>query len=241
MPSPLAALAAALAAVLAVGAAAPAAQPAASPPAPPRFAAGTHPADVTICVQPLGVVDDAVVGAIARGVAAAYGFSTRVLPGGRLPKAAYHRPRKRYKADRLLDHLAAEVVPDSRCEVVIGVTAVDISVTTETHADWGILGLAYLDSQVAVVSTFRASRRAKRARMIERTVKTANHELGHALGLPHDDSVAGCLMNDAHGTVASVDREVGAPCPHERAALEARTGLVLPAVTALDWPAILGR
>jgi predicted Zn-dependent protease len=122
---------------------------------------------------------------------------------------------------------------------VLGVTTVDIAVRTETHADWGILGLAYLDSQVAVISTFRAGRKVSRTTMLQRTVKTATHELGHALGLPHDDSVAGCMMNDAHGTVASVDAETGAPCPHERAALEARLGLDLPDVRALDWRAVL--
>ena len=77
--------------------------------------------------------------------------------------------------------------------------------------------------------------------MMQRTVKTATHALGHALGLPHDDSVAGCMMNDAHGTVASVDAETGAPCPHQRAALDARLGFTLPAVTALDWDVVLGR
>ena len=54
-------------------------------------------------------------------------------------------------------------------------------------------------------------------------------------------SVAGCMMNDAHGTVASVDAEDGMPCPHERAALDARLGLTLPAVASLDWDAVLGR
>lgn len=226
---------AALACVLAPATAIPA-EPAAT-----RFAAGTRPADVTVCTVALGKVDPAVLAAVGRGVSAAYGFSTRALPGRALPPAAYYRPRHRYKADRLLDHLAAEVVPDSGCAVVLGVASVDISVQTETHTDWGILGLAYLDSQVAVVSTFRAGRKVSRRTMTVRTVKTATHELGHALGLPHDDSVAGCMMNDAHGTVATIDDETGAPCPHERTALEARLGLTLPVVDRLDWAQVLAR
>jgi archaemetzincin len=216
-------------------------RPLAAQPAATRFARGTQPADVMVCVEPLGPIDGAITAAVARGITAAYGFRARVLPGQPLPRTAYYRPRKRYKADKLLDHLAADVVPASGCAIVLGVTTADISITTETHADWGILGLAYLDSQVAVISTFRAARKVSRTKMIQRTVKTAHHELGHALGLPHDDSVAGCMMNDARGTVATVDAEQGVPCAHERAALEARLGVTLPVVAALDWAAVLGR
>ena len=213
--------------------------PAAEPAAAPRFAPGTTPADITVCVHPLGKVDAQVTRAVARGITAAYGFRARVVPGLPLPRVAYYRPRHRYRADQLLEVLVADVVPASGCEIVLGVTAVDISVRTETHADWGILGLAYLDSHVAVISTFRAGRKVSRTRMLQRTVKTATHELGHALGLPHDDSVAGCMMNDAHGTVVAIDAETGAPCPHERAALDARLGLTLPVVSALDWSVVL--
>lgn len=206
---------------------------------PPRFATGTKAADLAICVQPLGAVDAAVPAVVARGVAQAYGMATRVLPAQALPKSAYYPPRKRYRADRLLDHLVADVVPDSGCAVVLAVTGSDISVAKGEHADWGILGLAYLDSQVAVISTYRAKRRVPRKQMLQRTVKVATHELGHAFGLDHDDSVAGCMMNDAGGTVRSVDRETGAPCPHERAGIEARLGVTLPALAALDWATIL--
>lgn len=208
------------------------------PPA-PRFAAGTRATDVTICLQPLGPLDARVPTTVARGVEQAYGMTTRILPRRALPRAAWYAPRKRYRADRLLDHLAAEVVPDSGCAIVLGVTAADISVRTEDHPDWGILGLAYLDSQVAVVSTFRTKRRVRLAQSLQRTVKVATHELGHAFGLPHDDSVPHCMMNDAGGTVRTVDGETGVPCAHERAGLEARLGVTLPARDALDWTAIL--
>lgn len=208
-------------------------------PPPPRFAAGTRAADVTVCLQPLGKLDARVPVVIGRGVEQAYGMTTRILAARALPRAAYYAPRKRYRADRLLDHLVAEVVPDSGCAIVLGVTASDISVPKDAHPDWGILGLAYLDSQVAVVSTYRTKRGVNRAKSLARTVKVATHELGHAFGLDHDDSVAGCMMNDAGGSVRTVDRESGLPCAHERAGIEARLGVALPARDALDWTAIL--
>ncbi len=200
-----------------------------------RFSAGTQAADLDVCLQPFGTVDASVLTAVERGVAGAYGFTARSLAATALPAAAYYKPRKRYRADTLLDHLVSDVLPSSGCDLVLGVTAVDISITKDHHRDWGILGLAYLDSQVAVISTFRTRRGVARRTSLMRTVKVATHELGHALGLDHDDSVAGCMMNDARGTVKTVDAETGVPCRHEREAIEATLGVDLPDATAMDW------
>jgi predicted Zn-dependent protease len=78
-------------------------------------------------------------------------------------------------------------------------------------------------------------RAGERTTVVRRAVKTVNHELGHVLGLDHDDSVAGCVMNDAKGTVRSVDRESGLLCDHERRAIEDKWGVTLPRHTRFDW------
>jgi len=170
---------------------------------------------------------------VQRGVEHVYGATTRALPPRPLPEAAWYPPRRRWRADQLLDDLLA-ARPDD-CDAVIGLTSEDISTTKDAaHVDWGVLGLAYLDRHVAVVSTFRARRGVSRRTAARRLAKVANHELGHVLGLEHGGA-PGCIMNDAGGSVRTVDREHGTLCGDERALIERKLGGPVPALEAIDW------
>ena len=50
-----------------------------------------------------------------------------------------------------------------------------------------------------------------------------------------NDSVAGCMMNDAGGTIKTVDAERGLPCADERERIETKLGVTLPVVESMDW------
>ena len=212
----------------------------AAAPAPALFARRSA-ADHTVCLQPLGRHDPTLLAPLGRGIEQAYGFRVRVLPERPLPASAWYPPRSRYRAQLLLDHLRDDVLPaQAGCWAVMGFTAVDVSITKGQHPDWGVLGLAYLGGRVGVVSSFRMRRDADRRRVVERAVKVVLHELGHGVGVPHRQDGPACLMNEAGGSVQTVDRASGALCDAERAAAEAALGLALPVRGGLDWRLIVG-
>ena len=192
----------------------------------------------TVCVVPLGSYDKGMLSVVTRGIEYLYRLDVKLLEPRGLPRSAWYSPRRRYRAEKLLNYLDAEVLPGSGCDLVMGFTGADISTTKGEHPDWGILGLAWIGGPSGVVSTHRLGRRVGARSKAMRAVKVMNHELGHALGLDHHD-VLGCLMEDAGGTVKTVDRESGLLCEDSRRDIEELRGFPLPSHVAFDWDAVL--
>lgn len=160
-----------------------------------------------VALQPLGEVDEGVVEGLARNLSSFFGVSVAVLPHEPLPESAYYAPRRRYRAEDLvafLDRTTSSAIPH-----VLGVTSRDISAPKGEIADWGVMGVARLGGRPGVVSTYRLrAGGASDALFVTRLERVAAHELGHTLGLPHCDTPL-CLMNDAEGSIHSVDAATG--------------------------------
>jgi archaemetzincin len=184
----------------------------------------------TIYLQPLGdALAESDLEFIYEALRRFFPFELRRLPTQSLPRDAYYPPRRRYRAERLLEHLERHTPADA--QVVVGLTQADISTTKGDVFDWGVLGLATLSGKQCVISRFRAQRNAKSPKQVqERLAKTVVHEVGHTIGLPHCPNY-GCIMEDGKGTVTTTD--------HERDvcdACRARVGeLMLPRPAQLPW------
>ena len=162
-----------------------------------------------LVIQPYKGMSGADVEVVRRGIAELYSFEVEVLPERDLPASAYYAPRKRYRAAMLLEDLETFGAPTSK---VLGLTNVDISVTNGEIDDWGIFGFGQVGGKPSVVSGFRLGREGIDQALYEaRLQKVANHEIGHTLGLDHCDQ-EGCLMQDARGKIATIDRMTGTLC-----------------------------
>jgi archaemetzincin len=150
-----------------------------------------------------------------------------------LPRSAYYAPRKRYRADKLLDHVESLDLPDDG-RTILAVTAAPISITKGKVYDWGIIGYVAIGGEICAYSTYYVKRGVRDAKAAqERIGKIAAHEFAHNLGLGHCSKL-GCLMEDAKGTPLTFDR-VYDFCPRCGAELR-KLGWPLPAKLAIPWP-----
>lgn len=177
---------------------------------PRRLGAQPRASLATVALVPLGEFPAQLLGEITAGLRQELGVTVLPHPPMPLPRMAYYAPRRRYRAERLLDALRPLLRPP--VTRMLGVTTVDISTSAHGVSDWGVLGLGDLGGTSCVLSTFRCRMNSpSEAQSRWRMVSTSVHEVGHTLGLPHCP-VPRCVMNDARGSVRTVDASTGHLC-----------------------------
>ncbi|WP_299826001.1 zinc-dependent metalloprotease family protein [uncultured Pontibacter sp.] len=158
-----------------------------------------------IALVPFGEIRNSEVQYVKAQIEKFYGFEVDVLNRAKMPANAFYKPRSRYKASKVLDHLIA--TKSVEYDKVIALSNDDISAKVKGYKDWGVIGLAYLGNSACIVSTYRLGKqKVSSDRFKSRLAKASLHELGHTLGLPHCDRTDYCFMNDAKGKVSTIDR-----------------------------------
>lgn len=142
------------------------------------------------------------VGVLTRGVADVFPLPVRRLEVQLDLHGAFSPDRQQYHATLLLAGLLRHLPePESK---ILGVTAVDLYAPVLTF----VFGQSQLDGAGAVISTYRLRQeyyglRDDEGLLIDRAVKEAVHELGHAFGLVHCPDFE-CVMR-ASSSVEEVD------------------------------------
>jgi archaemetzincin len=162
-----------------------------------------------IVLVPLGDPSPELVRLVAGVIRSRFVLRVRVADAMPMPGEAYYAPRKRWRAERLLEAIEAEHTDAS--VRLIGVTERPISTTKDQHVDWGIAGLGIIRGRSCVVTqhVYKKLEGEALARAMENNVL---HELGHVFGLPHC-SDARCAVADANGNaVRAAEKSSGEYC-----------------------------
>ncbi len=143
--------------------------------------------NTTIVIQSFENFDEKTISKV-KSTLSKYFTNVKINSSEKLPTEAYFAPRKRFRADKIIDILDKRSKKD---EIFLGVTHEDISSTKGTIKDYGLMGLALKHGKGAVISDFRLKDKSKIDIL-------AIHEIGHTFGLSHCPQKY-CYMQSANG------------------------------------------
>jgi archaemetzincin len=160
-----------------------------------------------VYIQPLGDVNGKYVQKVKKSVESFYGFKCVVKPKVGFTTDLLANSKTRYEASKILGKFRSK-------DNILIVTEKDIACKKNQYPEWGVLGLGLRPGTVCVISTFRMKRNVSEERILDRLEKVSLHEIGHNLGLNHCTKDNSCMMNDAKGTISTVDKELVYLCPN---------------------------
>jgi archaemetzincin len=175
------------------------------------FLPRTSEAEMLFAVQPLDSVPEATVNVVKRGIETMFGVKVHVLP--RLTGIVDTAPgfgSRGYAVEKFLPWMDART--PATYHKIVAVTKRALIATTERDLRKSIAGYGLIGQRPCVLTTTKLLKPGTTAALFQkRTVKVANHELGHTFGLDHC-RYENCLMADMKRTLKTLDRRGGEFC-----------------------------
>jgi archaemetzincin len=164
-----------------------------------------------VALVPFGHVDRGLIQAASRAIEERAQARVRLEPERELPRPAWYAPRKRWRAEKLLESLDAQL--PSGAWKTVAITEAEISTNKEKIVDWRVAGLGTIGGPSCVVSAWIFLRHSETtAVLFRRMANLVLHELGHTLGVGHCES-RDCVMQEVRGKVLeSADSSTGRFC-----------------------------
>jgi archaemetzincin len=162
-----------------------------------------------IAIRAVGSVESRLLNHLAGQVSSRLGVPCRVCDPVEEPNYAFKESRGQYDSKQILNRLIEGGPPGALR--VLGITQVDLFVPILKY----VFGLAEVDGQCALISTHRLrpefyKQPANFDLLLQRTIKTAIHELGHTLGITHCRDWR-CVMFSS-SQIDATDTKNSAPC-----------------------------
>jgi archaemetzincin len=155
----------------------------------------------TIYILPLGKIPAASTAEVYRKLEPHFS-EIILLPAESIPASSWYAPRKRHRADSIIEWLRDRAAPH---EKYLALTNVDISTTKGEIKDYGVMGLGFRPGRAAVASSYRLKDK-------NNFYKVAIHELGHNSGLPHCEDRTCYLRNAKGGDHTSEEKSFCSDC-----------------------------
>jgi archaemetzincin len=145
-----------------------------------------------IYLKPLGKIEGQVLDTLKQHLSRIFG-DTVVSSRDQIPVSAFNDDRRQYNAASILDLLKSYKIPERY--KMLGIVDVDIYMSELNY----VFGLADMNGYCALISLTRLRQEfyglpADMELFLDRVVKEATHELGHAFGLEHCDNNK-CVMH----------------------------------------------
>lgn len=167
-----------------------------------------------VILQPLEFTDTATLQQLKDSIEHFYHVKVFIAANKAFPENLFYKPRKRYRADRIIHWLRMNIADSIR--TIVGITTKDVSTTKGDAYDYGVMGLGYSPGHACVVSTYRPAKTARNnMHLQQRLLKLVIHEMGHNFGLPHCSNEE-CFMVDAEGKMKlDEERFLCSNCRHQ--------------------------